>query len=214
MKKTLFAVLALGLAASADAKKYEIDAGHSAVAFKIRHLGSKVPGTFNAFSGTLNYDAKDVSKWAADVKIETKSVDTNNDKRDAHLRTADFFDADKCPEITFKSTKATGTTKAAKLHGDLTMRCVTKPVVLDVELGEEMADPWGNQKLGASAKAKLNRKDFGISWNKALDKGGAILGDEVEITIDIEAAASKEEAKESAKQESKAVKGKDEKKKQ
>lgn len=189
-------ILALLLAVSAQAKTYVIDEAHSSVAFKIKHLGARVPGSFNKFAGKVNYDPKAPKTWSAEAEIDAASIDTNNEKRDAHLKSADFFDAEKCPKITFKSTKVEG----AKLHGDLTMRCITKPVVLDIEIGEAVADPWGNDKMGFSAKGKLNRKDFGINWNKALDKGGWVLGEEVTLDIELEAAAEKASAAPAKKQ--------------
>lgn len=200
-------ILAIALlAVSAQAKTYTIDPDHSSVGFKIRHLGARVPGTFNKFSGSVVYDEKNPQAWAASAELETASIDTNNEKRDGHLKSADFFDAEKCPKITFKSTKVSGANgKSAKLHGDLTMRCITKPVVLEIAIGEAATDPWGNVKQGFSAKGKINRKDFGVNWNKALDKGGFVLGDDVDLDLEIEAAPSKDDAKESAKKESKAA---------
>lgn len=187
MKKTALFVFALAVAGAAEAKTYEIDAEHSSVSFKIKHLGGKVRGRFDTFSGVFEYEKGKPQAWKAEAQIESASINTNLAARDKHLRSADFFDAERCPKISFTSIKAT----AKQLYGNLTMRCVTKPVVLDIELGDEVTDPWGNVKFSVSAVGKLSRKDFGISWNKALDKGGFILGDEVEIEIEIEAAAKK-----------------------
>lgn len=187
MKKILFAALALALTGAAEAKTYEIDASHSDVSFKIKHLGGKVRGRFDKLSGTFEYEKGKPKESKVEATIEAASINTNHAGRDKHLRNDEFFDVEKCPQITFKSTKVAG----KKLHGDLTMHCVTKPVVLDLEIGEEVSDPWKNVKLSASASGTIKRKDFGIEWNKALDKGGFVLGDEVQIEIEIEAAPKK-----------------------
>lgn len=189
MKKTHLLVLALllgsPLAFSAD---YEIDQDHSTVGFKIRHLVSKVNGTFNQFSGSVHYDKAKVSETRFKGTVETISINTANAKRDEHLKSPDFFDAAKFPKLEFESTqvKDLGGGKA-KVTGNLTMHGVKKEVILDVEFLGEATDPWGTQRLGLSATGTLNRKDFGINWNKTLDKGGVMLGEDVEIKIDIEA---------------------------
>lgn len=192
MKTPHLAVIAVLFAVPACAETYVIDADHSAVTFRIKHLISKVPGRFTKFSGEFNYDPKDSKGWSANAEIDASSIDTNNEKRDKHLRSSDFFDVEKCPKITFKSTGVKDVKgDKGKLLGELTMHCVTKPVELDLEIGGVMKDPWGNQKAGAIATGKLNRKDFGIEWNKALDSGGLLLGNDVEITLEIEGAPKK-----------------------
>ena len=187
-----FAIPALALmmaaaGAFADTETYKIDPAHSNVGFSIRHFFSKVPGKFKTYEGTITVDPKDLSKTLVEVTIDTASIDTGNGDRDSHLQSSDFFDAAKFPKITFKSTGVTpqGTNKAT-LKGELTMHGVTKPVTLDAEVLGFSPDPWGNFRAGFEAKTKLNRQDFGVSWNKVVEGGGSVLSDEVEITIDIE----------------------------
>lgn len=189
MRKFLALAAVLFIAAPAvRAETYEIDASHSQVGFRIRHLVGKVPGRFTSFSGTVEYASGKPKTWKVDATIDPASINTDNEKRDGHLKSADFFDVEKFPTMTFKSTKVTNVKgDAAKLHGDLTMHGVTKPVVLDLEIGGTTKDPWGNTRTGFSAAGTINRKDFGIVWNKALDAGGVMLGDDVAITLDIEA---------------------------
>ncbi len=166
---------------------YEIDSAHSSVGFRVKHLVGKVSGRFTKFAGTVSYEPGKPETWQAEAKIDANSINTDNEKRDGHLKTPDFFDTAKCPDITFKSTKVVVKDNAAKLHGDLTMHCVTKPIVLDLEIGGAAKDPWGNARAGFSATGTLNRKDFGIVWNKSLDSGGLMLGEEIGISLDIEA---------------------------
>jgi polyisoprenoid-binding protein YceI len=174
----------MGLAtAFAQTENWKVDPAHSAAQFAVRHLGiSTVRGQFQKISGTVSYDAKDVSKSVVEVTIEAASVDTRVEMRDNDLRSANFFDVQKFPTITFKSKKveAAGEGKL-KVTGDLTIRDVTKEVVLDVE-GPTAAvkDPRGNLHMGASAATKVNRKDFGVSGAPAM------VGDEVSITLDVE----------------------------
>jgi polyisoprenoid-binding protein YceI len=171
------------------AEKWSFDLAHSSVEFTVRHLlVSKVRGRFTKWSGTLRYDDKNPAASSVEVSIDVASVDTHEPQRDAHLRSADFFEAEKHPQITFKSTrvekKADG---ELALAGDLTIRGVTRPVVLDVELGGRVKDPWGNDRAGFAAKLAIDRKDFGVSWNQTLDVGGLALSDKVDIAIEIEA---------------------------
>jgi polyisoprenoid-binding protein YceI len=189
------AVLAV-LVASASAAVYEIDASHSTVGFKIRHVVTKTSGRFTKFSGVINHEPGKPQAWSVQAEIDPASINTDNEKRDGHLRSPDFFDTAKFPKMSFKSVKVTDAKgDSAKLHGELTMHGVTKPVVLDLEFTGAGKDPWGNEKAGFSAKGKLNRKDFGIVWNKTVDNGGFILGDEVEVVLEIEADAKKPAAK-------------------
>ena len=184
---TLIAVLAVA-APALRAEVYEIDSAHSQVGFRVKHLVGKVPGRFTKFSGTIDYAAGKPESWKVDATINPASINTDNEKRDGHLKTADFFDVEKFPAMSFKSTKVTDVKgESAKLHGDLTMHGVTKPVVLDLEIGGTTKDPWGNAKAGFSATGTINRKDFGIVWNKTLDAGGLMLGEDVAISLDIEA---------------------------
>lgn len=186
------ALSALVFSGTAQATEYTIDTGHSSVNFKIRHLVSKTTGKFEKFKGTINYEKGKPESWKVDAEIDANSINTNEPKRDAHLRGPDFFDVKKYPKLTFKSTKVLDADdEKAKLQGDLTMHGVTKPVVLDVELGGEGTDPWGNKKVGFTATTKVNRKDFGLNWNKALETGGLLVGDDVEINLEIEADQAK-----------------------
>lgn len=166
---------------------YAIDSGHSEVGFRIRHLMSKVSGEFDAFSGAILIDPKDYSKGSVAFSIDASSIDTNNADRDIHLRGPDFFDVERFPKITFTSKKVVVISAARLLvSGDLTMRGVTRSVNLSVAIGGFAIDPWGNEKAGFEATGTLNRKDFGMVWNKHLDKGGTILGDDVELSINLE----------------------------
>jgi len=175
-------------ATAASAATYDIDTDHSSVSFAIKHLVvSKVRGSFDKFRGTFDYEPGKSDAWKAIAVIQAASVNTNVKKRDDHLRSADFFDAKKFPTITFKSTRITDASdEGAKMEGTLTIRGVSKPVVLDVEFGGMTTDPWGNKKIGFSARGKLNRKDFGLTWNKTLESGGLLVGEDVEIVVDVE----------------------------
>ena len=182
----LSAVLAV-LSPAVRAETYEIDASHSQVGFRIKHLVGKVPGRFTGFSGTIEFTPGKPESWKVVAKIDPATINTDNEKRDGHLKSPDFFDVAKYPEMSFKSTKVTDAKgETAKLHGELTMHGVTKPVVLDLELGGTTKDPWGNTRAGFTATGKVKRKDFGIVWNKTLDAGGLMLGEEVSVSLDIE----------------------------
>ena len=184
-KTTWLATATLALCAlTAQAATYEIDAVHSEVGFKIRHMMlGKTSGKFNTFSGTVEYDGKDAKKWATKAVIDVNSINTANEKRDGHLKSPDFFDAAKYPTIEFVSTKVLGWKEGkGKLHGKFTMHGVTKDVALDLELNGETA-----KGVGFTARGKLDRRDFGIVYNKALETGGVALGTDVEIVLEIEA---------------------------
>ena len=198
IRPAVLAVLALAvLASSASAAPtlYTIDPSHTEVGFKIRHFFSRVSGQFNQFAGTIQYDDKDLAASSVDMTIQTASISTNNERRDNHLRSDDFFAADKNPTITFKSTKVIpGESGKFKIQGDLTMRGVTKPVTLDAELlgvgPIEMSGPNGKMTMtraGFTAGATINRKDWGINWNKVLDNGGTMLDDNVALEFNVEA---------------------------
>ena len=168
--------------------KWDFDLTHSSVNFHVRHLMvSKVRGSFHKWGGTLELDDSDLTNSRLDVTIEAASVDTKEDKRDAHLRSPDFLDVANHPNITFKSSKIEKDGEGYKVFGDITIHGVTKPVVLEVEGGGQVKDPWGGTRTGFSAKARLNRKDFGLTWNLALEAGGFVVGDKLEISIEIEA---------------------------
>ncbi len=190
----LTAMLAVA-ASSLRAEIYVIDAAHSSVGFRIKHLVGKVPGRFTNFTGTIAFTPGKPESWKVDATIDPASINTDNEKRDSHLKTPDFFDVAKYPAISFKSTQVTGIKgETAKLHGDLTMHGVTKPVVLDLMLGGTTKDPWGNTRAGFSATGTLNRKDFAISFNRTLDAGGLLLGEDVAISLDIEAVLKPQDA--------------------
>jgi polyisoprenoid-binding protein YceI len=180
---------ALSLPAAAATSTWQIDPNHSAAQFAVRHLGlSTVRGAFTKVSGTIQFDDKDVSKSSVEVTIDAASVDTRVPDRDKDLRSDRFFDAEKYPTLTFKSTKVEQVeTGKLRVTGDLTIHGVTKQVVLDVE-GPTAAvkDPWGNQRAAANASTKINRQDFGVKWNAKMDNGGWVVGDDVAITIDVE----------------------------
>lgn len=189
-RRLFAAVMTLGLlsfAVRSQAAEYAIDPAHSSVGFKIRHLVSQTKGQFADFAGTFSYDAKAPTKSSVDAVIQAKSINTQNEKRDEHLRGADFFEVAKYPTLTFKSTSAKAVA-AGKLEisGTLTMHGVSKPVVLNVEGGDVLKTPWGDTRTGFTASTTINRKDFGIVYNKALDTGGMMLGDDVKIEIEIE----------------------------
>lgn len=172
-----------------EAASYKIDAAHSEVGFQVTHLMiSKVKGRFGQFEGTFEFDEKKAELKAIDIKVEMASVNTDNKDRDEHLRKDDFFNASKYPTMTFKGDKVEFKDgKPVKVNGSLTLRGVTKPLALDIDYRGSAIDPWGNEKIGFSATGKINRKDFGVNWNKALDKGGVAVSEEVMITIEGEA---------------------------
>lgn len=166
---------------------YEIDPSHSVVEFQVRHLGlAKVRGRFNDFSGTIEI-ADDPLESRVDVTIEAASIDTREENRDNHLRTDDFLDVANHPTLEFHSTEVTLDGEAATVRGDLTVRGVTRPVTLDLEFEGAAVDPWGNYRLGCSATTEVNREDFGLTWNQALETGGWLVGKTVRIDLSVEA---------------------------
>jgi polyisoprenoid-binding protein YceI len=189
MNRKLFAAAVLTTLAALplQAESYKIDPGHSEVSFTVRHMVSNVRGRFNDFSGTVDMDSKAPQKGAVEFHIKTTSIDTANPDRDKHLRTADFFDVEKYPEITFKSDSVTPAGKDKyNVTGTLTMHGVSKKVTLPVTFNGEAKDPWGNTRAGFETSTKLDRKEYGIVWNKAIDNGGVLLGDDVNIAINLE----------------------------
>jgi polyisoprenoid-binding protein YceI len=189
MNRKLFAAAVLTTLAALPlrADTFAVDPGHSEVSFQIRHLVSQVRGRFNEFSGTVQLDPKNLPASSVDFHIKAASIDTANPDRDKHLRTADFFDVAKYPEITFKSdsVQAAGKDKY-NVTGTLTMHGVSKKVTLPVTYGGQIKDPWGNTRAGFQIETTLDRKDYGIIWNKTLDAGGAMLGDDVTVAINLE----------------------------
>jgi polyisoprenoid-binding protein YceI len=187
------AVLAASPALAADS--YTFDKSHTTVLFQVRHIVTNVTGKFKDFAGTIQIDKADPSASTVEFTIQAASVDTNEPKRDEHLRSADFFDVAKQPTITFKSTAVKATGKDAySVTGNLTLRGVTKTVALPVQFLGEGKDPWGNEKVGFDITTVLNRKDYGINWNKTLDQGGVLVGDEVKVQISVEANKVKQQA--------------------
>lgn len=167
---------------------YAIDPAHSSVHFSVRHLMvSNVRGEFTKLSGTVKFDSERPENSTVEATIDANSISTRDPQRDAHLKSADFLDVEKFPTIVFRSRKIEQHSGGAKVTGDLTVHGVTREIALDVEgPTPEIKDPWGKLRFGASATAKLNRKDFGLTWNAALETGGVMVGDELKITIDVE----------------------------
>lgn len=168
---------------------YEIDSTHSSVHFSVRHLMvSNVRGEFTKVSGTIQFDPQNPANSSVKATIDATSINTRDDQRDGHLKSPDFLDVEKFPTITFESKRVEVHGDGGKVTGELTIHGVTREITLDVEgPSQEIKDPWGKQRIGASATAKLSRKDFGLTWNAALETGGVVVGDEVKITLDIEA---------------------------
>jgi polyisoprenoid-binding protein YceI len=183
------ALVCLPAVAAAQAETWTIDAGHSAAQFSVRHMVvSNVKGEFDGPTGTVTFDPKDLSSLKVEASIDAKSINTRNPERDADLRGSLFFEVAKFPSITFKSrsAKADGAGRI-RITGDLTMHGVTKEVTLDVEgPTPEIKDIWGNRRIGATAKTTLDRRDFGLVYNRLLEGGGAVVGNEIAISIDIE----------------------------
>lgn len=169
---------------------WTIDNAHSAVEFAVKHMMfATAKGRFGTVSGTIEIDNQDLANSSVDVTIDAASIDTRDEKRDGHLKSADFFDVENHPAITFKSTKVVPDGNDLKVHGDLTIRGVTHPVVLDAEYNGQGVNPWGQQVISYSATTKINRKEYGLNWNAALETGGMLVGDDIKISIEIEANA-------------------------
>ncbi|TAN43048.1 MAG: polyisoprenoid-binding protein [Nitrospirae bacterium] len=171
------------------ASTWQIDMEHSTIGFSVRHMMiTNVKGVFERFSGKVVMDESDIAKSSVKTVIETASINTRIQKRDDHLRSSDFFDAAVFPTMTFVSKKIAAAGKdRLKVTGDLTIHGITREVVLDVEnLTEPVKDPWGKIRRGASATTKINRRDYGLAWNKAIETGGVLVGDEVTISLEIE----------------------------
>ena len=186
------ALVATVLAPAARAAEYQVDPAHSEVLFKVKHMTiSTVSGNFGDFAGTFEFDPASRTLQGVDAVIQTASISTNNERRDGHLKSDDFFNAEKYPTITFKSTKVTpGKDGHYDLTGDLTIRDKTRPVTLDAVLGGTVKDMQGKDRAAFTATGKINRQDFGVSWNKSLDNGGLVVSDEVQIQISVEAVQS------------------------
>ena len=167
---------------------YNVDASHSNVGFKVKHMMiTNVTGTFNNVTGSFEYDEKTNNLKALSGEIIVDSINTADEKRDAHLKAEELFDAAKFPKISFKATKI----EKDAVYGDLTMKGITKNIKLDLENGGVVTDPWGKQRAGFELEGKINRKDFGISWNKVLEAGGVAVGEEIKLQIALEGILAK-----------------------
>jgi len=188
-RSAVFALVA-GLSASAAlaADTYVVDKAHSEATFQVRHIVTRVRGKFTDFTGTIQVDPAKPEASSVELTVKTASVDTGEPKRDDHLRSPDFFEAAKFPEMTFKSTRVKSVDKDRyEVTGTFTLRGISKELTLPVTFLGFAKDPWGNEKAGFETSLTLNRKDFGMLWNKTLDAGGVFLGDEVYVTVNIEA---------------------------
>jgi polyisoprenoid-binding protein YceI len=177
---------------------WNIDTAHTSIGFAVRHMVvSKVRGRFAKYTGKVQLDENDITRSAIEVDIDASSIDTGVGDRDAHLRSPDFFDVEKFPSLHFKSTRieqasderSSGrapSTERYAVTGQLTIRDITREVTLDVELGGRGKDPWGNERVGFVAKTSLDRKDFGLTWNQVLEAGGILVGDRVDIDLDVQ----------------------------
>ena len=172
-----------------SATTYQIDPSHSAAYFKVRHLTiANITGEFGKVTGSVTFDSDNPAASSVEASIEVASLYTRDGNRDNHLKAADFLDAEKHPNITFQSKSVASSGKDSfSVTGDLALHGVTKPVTVAVQgLGGEVKDPWGNLRLGAEAKTRLSRKDFGLTWNATIESGGFLISDEVDISLDIE----------------------------
>jgi polyisoprenoid-binding protein YceI len=189
MRKFLFATaLVLVAASAAHAQTWTIDASHAGAHFAVRHMMvSTVRGDMGKVTGTVSFDGKNLSDAAVDATIDVTAISTRDEKRDAHLKSADFFDVATYPTMTFKSkTVVPNADGSFKLVGDLTMRGVTKEVTLDVEALRPVVKMANGSRTGTTATTKINRQDFGVKWSRTMDGGGVVVGDEVSVTIDLE----------------------------
>ena len=187
-KTLLFVVATLFLTPFAYAgDTYKPDPAHTTVGFTTTHLLiNKVHGRFKEYEATILFDENDITKSSMTGTIKTASIDTGNENRDADLKSENFFDAEKYPEITFQSKKIEKSADGYTMLGTLTIRGISKDVTLPLTIAGPIRDPWGNRRIGVQARMKLNRQDFKISWNKVLEGGGAVVADEAEIHIDCE----------------------------
>jgi polyisoprenoid-binding protein YceI len=184
MRKNVIATILAGLligSSALSAAVYKVDVSHSNIGFKVKHMMiSTVTGKFGNFSGTYDLDKGQFKALSGVIKAD--SIDTGIQKRDDHLRSADFFDVAKFGDITFTMTSAT----KDKMTGNLSIHGITKKVILDIDLGGVVEDPWGNQRSGFVLTGSINRKDYGLNWNKAIEAGGVVVGDEVKLIVEVE----------------------------
>ena len=168
---------------------WNIDAAHSGINFSIRHMVvSRVRGRFAQYTGAVHIDDDDLTRSVVEATIDASSIDTGTPQRDAHLRSADFFDVEKFPELRFRSRRIEKIDdERYRVVGDLTIRDVTREVALDVEYGGRAKDPWGNERIGFVARTSIDRKDFGLKWNQVLEAGGVLVSDRVDIELEVQA---------------------------
>ncbi len=165
--------------------KFRFDAGHSNIGFSVRHMMvTNVRGRFTEYDGEIEVEGDDPTTARASVVIKTATVDTNNEQRDAHLRSADFFESDRYPEMTFVSRKVEKEGDAYRVLGDLTIRGITNPVELTVAVEEKFVDPWGNERIGLTATGTINRTEWGLNWNQALEAGRMVVAEKVTLVIE------------------------------
>ncbi len=187
-------ILVVAAAGPVGAAEYQIDASHSTIGFQVRHMAiSKTNGNFDDYSGTFSFEAGKPDSWSCEAVIQAKSINTNNEKRDDHLRSDEFFDVANFPTLTFKSTAVEMENDSEGiLKGNLTIHGVTKPVEMNLEVLGTVTDPWGNERAGFSAAVKINRKDYGLEYHSVMEAGGLVVGDEVKITLEIEGILKKD----------------------
>jgi len=168
--------------------KWNIDAAHSGINFSVRHMVvSKVRGRFGKYSGTITLDDADITRSSVEVSVDASSIDTGVAERDTHLRSPDFFDVEKFPELRFRSQRIERVDDTHyRIIGELAIRDVKREVVLDAEYGGRGKDPWGNERVGFIANAAIDRKEFGLTWNQTLETGGILVGDRIEIDLDVQ----------------------------
>ena len=172
------------------AATYAIDKDHTTIGFKIRHLFSKVEGRFDDFQGTIEYEPGTPDMWKTEAVIQAASINTHVAQRDKHLRSKDFFDAEQYPTMTFKSTGVkNATAEGGQMEGLLSIHGVERPVTLSLQIHGAGKDPWGNVRAGFTATTRINRKDFGLTWNEVIEGGQLLVGDEVDITLEVEGIA-------------------------
>lgn len=186
----------------------EADPNHSTVGFSVKHMvATTVRGQFTKFSSTVTLNKEDLAKSSVELKVDPSSINTNNEKRDTHLKSPDFFDVQACPEMSFRSRKIDKPGDKYKVTGDLTMRCVTRPITLEASFADQpIKSPSGTNVYPASATAKLKRSEWGLTWNKLLETGGAVVSDEVTLELDFEYLPRPAEAKKEAQAEIKTTK--------
>jgi polyisoprenoid-binding protein YceI len=191
IKQFILGMVVVGVASGASfvsAEEYTIDPTHSTIGFAVKHLMvSTTRGNFGQYEGKINYDAQKMDEFGADVTIQVASINTGVADRDNHLKAADFFDAEKFPTITFKAKKLSHGETGHEIIGDLTIKGITKEIVIPVEISGPVTSPYGVSVIGITGQTKINRQDFGVSWNKSLDAGGVVVDDHVTVIVELEA---------------------------